>query len=71
MAGIAAILAAIASGIATVFSYGNIAISVSIVCLALSLSLNYIFIRKLFVMLEVLNGVKDAVSALNDRIKHD
>lgn len=71
MTAIAALLAAIASGLTVIFSSGDVGLSVAILCLTLSLILNYIFIRKFFKMFDLFNGVKDAVTALNDRIGHD
>lgn len=71
MTGIMTLITAIASGLVAVFNYGNIAVSVLFLCLCLSVTLNYIFIRNLLKMAGVLNSVSSAINALNDRIKHD
>lgn len=71
MTGIMALLGAIASGLGTIFAAGNIGLNVALVCLTLSLALNYIILRKFFKLYDVFNGVKDSVDALNKRIGHD
>lgn len=71
MAGLAAILGAVASGLMTIFTYGNIALSVSVFYNVLITSVCLLLLKKLFKMYDLLPGIKDAVDALNKRISHD
>lgn len=69
-----AIIAAIASGIGSIFTYGNIAISVLVVCLGMSFALNFFFFSRLVPaltkMTDTLGDLRLAINTLNERIGH-
>lgn len=71
LTGIMALVGVIASGLATIFSYGNIALSVSVFYNVLNTIVIGLLLKKLFKIYDLLPGIKDAVNALNERIKHD
>lgn len=60
----------IQEGIRVIWDYDNIAIVVLMVCLVLSILMNFILVRGLLKMKDVFNTLNNTITVLNERIGH-